>query len=90
MEEDHFDAFFEENTKETKTGKFSCGFCKDKKLTFENMNKHFIKTHQKEYEQTPFNDEVKWKDAIEINKKNVKKNGRRIYENGRHGRHGRR
>jgi hypothetical protein len=69
LDEDYFGNFFEENTKELKSGKFSCKFCENKKLSYEAMKKHFIKTHQKEYESTPYSKSASWKEAIEINKK---------------------
>lgn len=67
-EEDILEQFIEENTKEMKTGKLCCKLC-DKKLSYEAMKKHFIKTHQKEYEESPYIKECTWKEAIEINKK---------------------
>jgi hypothetical protein len=67
--EDFFAEFFEENTKELKSGKFSCKFCDNKKLSYDAMKKHFIKTHQKEYESSPYVKSAPWKKAIEINKK---------------------
>jgi hypothetical protein len=69
LEEDCFGMFFEENSKELKTGKFSCKLCENKKLSYEGMQKHFIKTHQKEYDSSPYAKSVPWKKAIEINKK---------------------
>jgi hypothetical protein len=69
LDEDYFGNFFEENTKELKSGKFSCKFCENKKLSYDAMKKHFVKTHQKEYESTPYAKSATWKEAIEINKK---------------------
>lgn len=69
LDEDSFGNFFEDNTKELKSGKFSCKFCENKKLSYDAMKKHFIKTHQKEYEKSPYGQSVTWKEAIEINKK---------------------
>jgi len=73
MEEDYFADFFEENTKELKSGKLSCKICENKKLSFDSMKTHFIKTHQKEYESSPYVKSASWKKAIEINKKNEEK-----------------
>jgi hypothetical protein len=71
-DEDLFQEFLEKNTKEAKSGKITCKFC-DKKFSYEGITKHFIKTHEKEYEATEFSKEVKWKEAIEINKRLEKK-----------------
>jgi hypothetical protein len=79
IEDDHFEIFLITNTKEGLNDKFTCNFCKDKKLSYDNIKKHFIKTHQKEYELSSHNKEVTWKKAIEINKKNEEKMAKEFF-----------
>jgi hypothetical protein len=68
--EDYLEEFLMENTKETNTGKMSCSICKNnKKITYEGIKKHFINTHQKDYESSRFGDLTPWNEALKINKK---------------------
>ncbi len=71
-EEDYLQNFMEDNVKENKTGKLNCRLC-DKKFSFENATKHYVKNHQKEYEASTYAKEVSWKDAVEANKRIEKK-----------------
>jgi hypothetical protein len=73
-DEDYLENFITEHTKEnTKTGKLTCNFCSDKKLSYDGMKKHFIKTHEKQYKESSYVKECTWKEAIDINKKLEKK-----------------
>jgi hypothetical protein len=67
-EEDCFEEFIEENTTQLKSEKLSCNLCDGKKLSYDVMKKHFIKTHQKDYESSEYAKDVPWKEALKVNK----------------------
>jgi hypothetical protein len=69
--EDFLEMFIMENSKENKSRKMNCRFCKNKKFSYDGLKKHFIKTHQKEFEKSEFI-QVSWEKAIEINENNEK------------------
>jgi hypothetical protein len=69
FDQDPLQEFMEENSKENKTGKLNCNFCKGKKFSYEKLKTHFIKAHKKEYDNSEYSKISTWEKAIEINKK---------------------